>query len=199
MTDALPWYQTLLFAASSIFVAMDVIGVVPIYLGMTRSLSVPQKSLLLKQSIAVALGVAVLFWIAGDSMFKLLGISVHDFKVGGGIVLLVMSILELVRDKRPPDGAHSSSVVPLGVPLITGPALITILMLQVGLYGHLIVLGGLLVNFAFAWLVLSQSQLLTRFLGESGITIISKIMALFTTAIAFAMIRTGILASLQNF
>lgn len=192
------FFDFLIFSLSGIFVAMDIVGVVPIYLGMTKALSEGQKQVLLRQSIAVAFLVAVVFFIAGDWVFKMLGITLEDFKVGGGIVLLVMSILELVRDRRQADGESSSTgVVPLGVPLITGPALITILMLQVSLYGHLVVFIAVVLNFAFAWLVLAKSKLLTRLLGQSGITIISKIMALFTTAIAFAMIRTGIMAGLK--
>ena len=193
-----PSIDFLIFSLSGIFVAMDIIGVVPIYLGMTKDLSDGQKQVLLRQSITVAFLVALVFWVAGDWVFKILGITLEDFKVGGGIVLLVMSILELVRERRHTESdTPSTGVVPLGVPLITGPALITILMLQVGLYGHIVVIIGLTLNFAFAWLVLAKSKLLTRLLGQSGIAIISKIMALFTTAIAFALIRTGLMAGMR--
>lgn len=188
----------LLYSFIGIFVAMDIIGILPMYLGMTKGLEQGRKKRIVDHSTLVAGAVAFSFLLIGKWIFKFLGIAMYDFKVGGGIVLLVISILDLVRGKKNDDHGSSTGIVPLAVPLITGPGLITTVMLQVSLYGNAIVLLSLLANFVFAWVVLRKGSFITRIIGEEGTDIISKIAALFMTAIAFAMIRSGIFDALRD-
>ena len=179
------------------FVAMDIIGVLPLYLGMTQGLSAKPRRRLVDMSVLVAACVAVLFAVIGKGIFKFLGIAIYDFKVGGGIVLLVMAILDLIRRRGSEEHSASTGVVPLGVPLITGPGLLATVMLQVGIYGNLVVLLSMFANFVFAWAALRKSALITRVIGAEGTDIVSKIAALLMTAIAFAMIRTGIFEAIR--
>lgn len=189
--------QNLLYSFVGMFVAMDIIGILPLYLGMTQGLDRHRRRKVVNQSVAVAAVVALAFFFLGKSIFKLLGIALYDFQVGGGIVLLVMAILDLIKG-REKDGKHDSTgIVPLAVPLITGPGLITIVMLQVSLYGPLVVFLSLIANFAFSWVALRKSTIITRLIGEEGTDIVSKIAALFMTAIAFAMIRNGIFEAIR--
>lgn len=180
------------------FVAMDTVGTLPLYLGMTQPLDNRKRRKILEQSIAVAAAVAFLFVFIGRWIFRFLGIAIYDFKVGGGTVLLVMAILDLVRPRSEEGHSGSTGVVPLAVPLITGPALITTVMLQVGLYGYVIVILALMANFLFAYFALSRSDMITRFIGKEGADIASKIAALLMTAIAFSMIRSGIFDAIRN-
>ena len=187
-----------LYSFIGIFVAMDVIGTLPVYLAITRKLEDAKREYVIRQSILVASAVAILFTLIGKWIFKFLGIALYDFQVGGGTVLLVMAILDLIHKRDADAHTGSTGVVPLGVPLITGPALITTLMLQVGLYGHIVVLGALLLNCLFTWLALTNSHHITRLIGEEGTDIVSKIAALLMTAIAFSMIRTGIFDAIKH-
>jgi multiple antibiotic resistance protein len=187
-----------LYSFIGLFVAMDIIGTIPMYLGMTKGLEAGERRRITNLSVVVAAGVAVVFGLLGKSIFKLLGIALYDFKVGGGIVLLVMAILDLIRSKTAETHSGSTGVVPLAVPLITGPGLITAIMLQVALYGYLVVLCSLLANFVIAWTSLRKSAVITRFIGEEGADIISKIAALLMTAIAFSMIRSGIFEAIKS-
>lgn len=171
---------------------MDIIGILPMYLGMTQGLEARRRAKVIRQSVIVAGLVAVTFVFIGKSIFKILGIAIWDFKVGGGIVLLVMSILDLIRGKSGEEHSRSTGVVPLAVPLITGPAVITTMMLQVGLYGYTVVLASLCANIVFAWYALTRSHYITKLIGQEGTDIVSKIAALFMTAIAFSMVRSGI-------
>jgi len=179
------------------FVAMDIIGILPLYLGMTQGVDVRRRRKVVDQSILVAFIVSFVFALIGQSIFKFLGIAMYDFTVGGGIVLLVMSILDLVRGRGSEAHSTSTGVVPLAVPLIAGPALITTVMLQVSLYGHHVVLPMLLLNFGFAWVALRNSAPITRLIGKEGTDIISKIAHLLMTAIAFSMIRRGIMEAIK--
>ncbi len=185
--------QAWLYSFSGIFVAMDIIGVLPMYIGMTRLLPDKERTRLTRLSVIVAFAVALLFGMTGTWVFRFLGISMADFKVGGGIVLLIMAILDLIPHGRDTNRPSATGVVPLGVPLITGPGTIATAMLQVGLYGHLTVTLALIANFAIAWLALRYSSIITRLIGNEGADIVSKIAALLMTAIAFAMIRTGLI------
>lgn len=185
------------FSFLGMFVAMDIIGILPLYMGMTQGLEKPRRERILKLSIYVAAIVALLFVFVGRSIFKVIGISIYDFKVGGGIVLLVMAILDLVQRRSADEVSKSTGVVPLAVPLITGPALITTIMLQVGLYGNLVVLLALASNFLVAWVALHKSAFITKVIGVEGTDIVSKIAALLMTAIAFSMIRTGLFEAIR--
>lgn len=187
----------LLYSFMGMFVAMDVIGTLPVYLGMTSGLEPKRRARLVNTSVLVAAAVAVVFALIGQSIFKILGIAIYDFKVGGGIVLLVMAILDLIRARGDESHVSSTGVVPLAVPLITGPGLIATVMLQVGIFHPLVVFFSMAANFLFAWGALRKSSLITRLIGVEGTDIVSKIAALLMTAIAFAMIRTGIFEAIK--
>lgn len=189
--------QEFLYSFIGMFVAMDIIGTLPLYLGMTRGLDIKKRRRVVRQSILVAATVAVTFVLIGQQIFKVLGIAMFDFKVGGGIVLLVMAILDLIRRKEAEAHSSSTGVVPLAVPLITGPALITTVMLQAVTYGNVIVILSMCLNFLFAFIALEKSTLITKLIGDEGTDIISKIAALLMTAIAFSMIRTGIFDAIK--
>lgn len=189
--------QEFLYSFIGMFVAMDIIGTLPLYLGMTRGLDVKKRRRVVRQSIIVAATVAVTFVLIGQQIFKVLGIAMFDFKVGGGIVLLVMAILDLIKRKEADAHSTSTGVVPLAVPLITGPALITTVMLQAVTYGNAIVILSMALNFLFAFIALEKSTLITKLIGDEGTDIISKIAALLMTAIAFSMIRTGIFDAIK--
>jgi multiple antibiotic resistance protein len=109
-----------------------------------------------------------------------------------------MAILDLVKTKRSDEQTPSTGVVPLAVPLITGPGLLTTVMLQVAIYGHAIVIPALILNFIFAWVALRKSSLISRLIGDEGTDIVSKIAGLLMTAIAFAMIRSGIFDAIRS-
>lgn len=185
------------FSFIGMFVAMDIIGTVPIYMGMSRGVEPKKRKKVVRQSIMVAAIVALIFVLIGQQIFKVLGIAMHDFKVGGGIVLLVMAILDLIKSKRTEEHSTSTGIVPLAVPLITGPALITTVMLQAVSHGNVIVVLSMFCNFAFAWFALEKSALITKLIGDEGTDIISKIAALLMTAIAFSMIRSGIFDAIK--
>lgn len=191
-------WENFIFSFVGTFVAMDIIGILPIYLGITQNFSPSKRNQIVNQSLLVAASVAISFAVIGKWIFKYMGIDMYDFKVGGGIVLLVMAILDLIRGRGNEQHSASTGIVPLAVPLIAGPALITTLMLQISLYGYLVVGLSFLANFLFAFIALRKSIIITRLIGEEGTDIVSKIAALLMTAIAFSMIRSGIFEAIKN-
>jgi len=183
-----------------LFVAMDSVGNLPIFLSLTRNREVSEHSRTVRLAIFTALGLGLGFAFIGKAIFLLLGIEVADFLVGGGIILLVLSIKDLVTGKmiETPglSAAEMVGVVPLGTPLIVGPAVLTTLLVLIEQYFVIIVVVSFVLNLAIQWLLLRQANRIVRFLGNTGVTAISKIVMLFLAAIAVKMIRQGVMAIL---
>lgn len=184
----------------AIFVALDIIGTLPLYLSITHKMDPIQKRNTLDTSMGVAFAVALAFIFLGRLIFKALGITLFDFKIAGGIVLLLISLADLVNQPEVTKRASGSTgIVPLAVPLITGPAVLTTLLLQVSNVGYWITFTAMLSNYLLAWILLRKSEIITRFIGKDGTVVVSKIAALLLAAISIAMIRTGVFEAIQNF
>lgn len=112
-----------------LFVAIDVAGVLPFYVSLTKGMSRPSRNRILFQALLTAAGVSIAFLFLGKLILNVLGITVSDFKIAGGIVLLVLAVLDLVQlEKRGRDIGPTIGVVPLGMPLIVGPAVLTTIL-----------------------------------------------------------------------
>lgn len=183
-----------------LFVAMDSVGNLPIFLSLTRDTEVSEHSRTVRLAIFTALGLGLGFAFIGKAIFLLLGIEVADFLVAGGIILLVLSIKDLVTGKmiETPglSAAEMVGVVPLGTPLIVGPAVLTTLLVLIEQYFVIIVVVSFVLNLAIQWLLLRQANRIVAFLGNTGVTAISKIVMLLLAAIAVRMIRQGVVAIL---
>lgn len=193
--------QPFFLALTAVFVALDAIGTLPIYISMTRGLDASERKRIVDTSMGVALVVALVFVLLGQEIFRFLGISIPDFKIAGGLVLLLVSLTDLVGG---PEAVHgrspqSTGIVPLAVPLITGPGVITTLILQVPNVGYALTLLALALNYAFAWALLRKSEAVTRLIGKDGTVVISKIAALLLAAIAVAMIKSGLFEAIRLF
>jgi len=179
-----------------IFLAVDIIGTVPIYLGMTENLSNKQKRRLLAESILTATLLAVIFGLLGKIILRGLGITIEDFRIAGGILLFIISVYLLLPGKSR-DFVNQSlyediGICPLATPLITGPAVLVTTMMLLDAFGVLITITSLILNMLLAWLVLRFSDLLITVLGKSGIKAISKISYIFLAAIGVMIIRLGV-------
>jgi len=182
----------------AIFVALDVIGILPMYIAMTRDLPHPDATDVLNKSLLVAFLVAAVFSVAGAPLLRYLGITIADFQIAGGLVLLLVSLADLIgRPEAANRASGSTGIVPLAVPLITGPGVLATVILQVTLHGYAITLLALLLNYLIAWRVLRSYRQVTRVLGRDGTVVVSKIAALLLAAIAVAMIRNGIFSAIR--
>ena len=130
-----------------VFVAIDPIGLVAIFLGLGTSASREQRKRQALLGIFTALGIAIGFIFLGKIIFAALGITVADFQVAGGLILLGLAGRELLS-LGPQDrgGGDEFGVVPLGMPLIAGPALLTALLILVDTVGLVFTLVSLLVK-----------------------------------------------------
>lgn len=194
-----------------LFVAINAPGIIPVYLAVTEDLTAAQRRRLTLQAILTASLIAVLILFAGQLIFSLLGITVNDLRVGGGLILLVLSISNLLfgdfkrRDPRNLEGldededgeSASVGVVPLGIPLIVGPAAITSVLVSREAYGYLPTLTSLSVNMALVWLTLVFSPFIGRVMGPAVSRAVAKVASLFLAAISVALIRAGIVGMIE--
>ncbi len=185
-----------------LFVAIDVVGVIPFYLALTRGMHPSEKQKIIWQSVLTAAAVSIAFSFIGKFILRVLGITVDDFKIAGGIVLLALAVLDLVRTGTPEEehkGAPSVGigVVPLALPFLVGPAVLTTILILVDLHGPLMTVLSLLANLVIVVVAFLGAEQLTRFLGTDGIRALSKIVYLLLAAYAVMMIRLGLQAILQ--
>ena len=182
-----------LFVFVGLFVALDIIGTLPIYVGLTQNLDAHQRKIALRSSILTALIVAVVFMFVGEQVFTYMGITLADFRIAGGLVLLLISLADLLgKSEHQSRAKGDTGIVPLAVPLITGPAVLTTLLIQYSTFGWALTLLSLLLNYSIGWLLLEGSDRLQKLLGRDSLTVLSKIAALLLAAIAVAMIRAGL-------
>lgn len=181
-----------------LFVAMDPFGMLPIFTSMTRDMSVQDKKEVIKFSTLTALAVSIAFAFIGEAVFKILGITVGDFKIAGGLLLLVIAIIELLGRGGEYRKPHDVGVVPLGVPMLVGPAVLTIMIVLIGNYGVAPTVISLILNLSIVFVVFTAEQGITRLIGKNGLIAISKIVALLLAAIAVMMIRLGIESYLKT-
>ncbi|MEW6674602.1 MAG: MarC family protein [Nitrospirota bacterium] len=176
-----------------LFVAIDVFVVLPIFISLTEEMSKSKRQTVIRESILTALIVSLLFIALGEAIFKILGITTDDFKIAGGLVLLIIAILDLIKhgeERRKPMG--KMGVVPIGVPLIVGPAVLTTILVLVDHYGIIPTIISLMLNLFIVWASFINAQRIINLFGKGGIAAISKVMALLLASIAIMMIRIGI-------
>jgi multiple antibiotic resistance protein len=184
----------------AIFVALDVIGAVPTYVNMTDGMSEFERRKVVNTSMLVAFGVAIAFLFLGEAVFKHLGITLFDFKIAGGIILLLISLTDLVGQAEVKSRVSGrTGIVPLAVPVITGPGVLATIVLQAVHAGYLITIAALIANYGLAWFFLRYSPGVNRMIGKDGTVVVSKIAALLLAAYAVSMIRGGIFEAIVSF
>lgn len=177
-----------------ILVAMDAIGVIPFYISLTDGVKQEQKRSVLYHAVLTAGIVGVAFIVLGKGVFQFLGITVQDFMVAGGLILFMLAVSDLLFSgkyrQRPGD---TIGVVPLGMPLIVGPAVLTALVVQTELVGIWATLSAFAVNLFITFLIFSSANPIVRVLRKGGTQAISKVANLLLAAIGVMIVRKGVL------
>lgn len=183
-----------------LFVAVDAVGTLPLFIGLTRGLPARAVRRIIVDSVLRAAVVAVLFLFGGRELLRLMGITIADFMVAGGLLIFVIALSDVITSEKHEQAVdtHNPGAVPLGVPLIAGPAVLTTSILLLDTYGALPTASALLLNILIAGAVFSFGGGLNRLLGSAGAKIISKIANLLLAAIAVMMIRKGIVMLLTG-
>lgn len=198
------FFKDLGLAFIPLFIAMDAVGTLPILLGLSENMELRERVRMVRYAMLTALGLGLGFIALGKMVFWLMGIEVYDFLLAGGLILFILAARELLTERRmeqvSADGGMIG-VVPLGTPLIVGPAVLATLLLLIDRYqgavGISAVIVAFFVNLAIAWLIFAQGNRIAGLLGRSGLRAASKIAMLLLAAIAVMMIREGVTQILE--
>jgi multiple antibiotic resistance protein len=177
-----------------LFVAFNALGILPIFVSLTSEMARPERKRVARQSVLTGLLVSIGFLGAGKSVFLLLGITVSDFQIAGGILLFIIAIVDLIfPEKTRTFPKETMGIVPIGIPLIVGPAVLTLLLIIIiHTYGYFSTLLCLILNLLVVWLAFAQSDRIMGLLKEGGAKGLGKVFPLLLAAFAMMPIRMGI-------
>ena len=183
-----------LLALVPLFFAVDAFGILPIFVGLTEDLDRQSRRAVVWQSVLTAMVVAVCFVFFGRSIFNMMGVTVPDFMVAGGVLLFLIATVDLIKGQKPARATGDTiGAVPIGMPLIVGPAVLTTALMLVDIRGWVATLLAIVANVILAGFVLQGSEVLIRLLGKAGSRVVSKVASLLLAAIAVMMIRKGLM------
>lgn len=186
--------RNILLSFIPIFVAVDAFGVLPMFISLTKDISQKKRTEVIIQSMITAIVLSIGFVLVGKGIFRLLGIEIGDFMIAGGAILFSLAIIDILNPtKKRRNPGSSLGAVPIGTPLIAGPAVLTTSILIVSEYGLPATIISIIVNILLAGVVFGLSDVVIKFLGEAGSKALSKITSLLLAAIAVMLIRKGII------
>lgn len=196
-----------LLAGTSIFFLVDPFAVIPMFIVITED--VPQadrRKMALRASLTCGILLAT-FALAGSLIFKAFGITLPAFKIAGGIILLQVG-LDMLQARQSgtrstpeetQEGAdkEDASIIPLGMPMLAGPGAISTVMVLVGesheIWQHVVIYSMIVLTTFISYLVLAGADGVRRYLGETGIRILMRLMGLLLVALAVQFVANGLI------
>jgi multiple antibiotic resistance protein len=196
-----------LLAATSIFFLVDPFTVIPLFLAITSD-SPPQETRFMARRAAWTCAIVLAtFAFAGSLIFKMFGITLPAFKIAGGIVLLQIGLDMLqarqsttkATPEEAEEGANKrdASIIPLGMPMLAGPGAISTVMVLVGeshsIWQHVVIYSTIIATAFASFLILNGAGRVQRYLGETGIRILMRLMGLLLVALAVQFVANGLI------
>jgi multiple antibiotic resistance protein len=182
----------------SFLVIMNPFTTAVYFLGISHKFTREEKAEAVNSATVIAGATLLIFLLIGPLLLSFLGVDISSFQVAGGIVLLLISINFIMGDlfdrKDDEPKSRDASIMIIGVPLITGPGVLTTTMIMVQEYGRLETGVAAVFALVVVWAVLKLSEPLRKILGVRGMEISSRIMGLLLAAIAVEFMKRGILA-----
>ncbi len=190
----------------ALFVILDPFAAVPIFLALTKTYSDNERGRIANITAITVLLVLVIAALTGDALLHGMGTSLASFRVGGGIVLLLMALAMLngqtgsVRttpeEEAEAEDRNAIAVVPLAIPLMAGPGSISTAIIQMQRseteYHALFVIFTIILVCILLWLVLRLATVIGKALGQIGLNIINRLFGLILTAIAIEIMANGL-------
>lgn len=185
-------------ATIALFIIVDPIGNVPSIITLTSGMNFEERRDALQTATLVAFALLLAFSVTGMQVLNLFAISISSFMVAGGILLLILAIKILLFEQWGGEASSSKEVgaVPIACPLLVGPGAITTTIVILQTSGVLIAIASALLTFAVIWVVMRLIDPIHRFLGETGSTVIARIMAMLLAAIGVQYVVQGMRAYL---
>jgi len=203
-------FDVILNAFFTLFVTIDPVGLAPIFIGLTAGMSRQARFSVALRACIIALGLMVLFLLAGQLILDTLGITIHAFRIAGGL-LLFYTAFEMLYGARNDRKAKTSqtaitkdqianlAVFPLALPLIAGPGAISATILLSAEFEsnwewRLLLLLVITLVILLVFLAFIASELLSKYLGETGRMILTRLLGVLLAALSVQFVMDGITA-----
>jgi multiple antibiotic resistance protein len=189
------FWDSFLLTFIPLFIVIDVVGNLPIVLTLSEGMSRPEQRRMINIAVITATLVGLAFLFFGKLILNAMHIKVGEFAIAGGLILLVLSIKYMITGHLVETSKEEMvAVVPIGTPLVVGPATITtlIFLTDVEKYSLWLVLLSFILNLAITWLVFILGFRLVRFLGQGGLKAVSRVFNLILAAIGVSMMLRGL-------
>lgn len=190
--NPMPVVLEILKSVIALFIIIDPLGLIPIYMALTIRITPDERRRLLSSATLVAFVFLVVFAVVGKWILGIFGVTVSDFRIAGGILLLVIALHVINVAHEEENVSTQPGIVPIAVPLLAGPGAITTTIVLIGSYGLWITLISLAITFVLCYVIFRYVTRLYRLLGETGADVVAKIMGMLLAAIAVQFIRQGI-------
>jgi len=194
-----------------LFVAIDAVGIGPLFLSLTYGASTKQRCQIALRSTLIAFIVLLIFAYGGQFFFNWIGVTLNSLKVAGGIILLIIAI-EMLLDKRRIRREENASkalnektmdeitVFPLSIPLIAGPAALTSIVLLINANSFssenlLMVYLSLASVMIVTLLHMLFSTFIAKFAGKNILNVFSRVIALILASLAIQFVIDGLKSS----
>lgn len=177
-----------------LLVAIDVIGTLPILMGLLEPSTRSERRRIIDIALFTALALGFAFLFVGKAVLRFLDVEVEHFAIAGGLVLFGLAVQDILGRsvEQPPERQEMLAVVPIGTPLTAGPATLTALLLLGDKFSVGAVALAFIGNIALAWVTFSFANAVVGFLGQGGLRAMSKIAHLLLAAIAVRLVVEGI-------
>ena len=198
---------------SSLFTLINPIGIVPIFISITEGYTKRERDIIALKSVIFSFFILVLFGIIGDFIFSFYHITIHGFRIAGGILLLKISF-DMIESKRSrtkttpkeekeAEEKNEIAYTPLGIPLIAGPGSIASIMIlssesAADNNDKILLLSALILVLFITFITFKLSKILSKRFGKLGLRIMQRIMGLILMVISIEFILKGIKDSIQN-
>ncbi len=189
---------------TSFFTLINPLGTMPIFMTMTASLDQKHRTKTAKKASIVAFFTIILFAFSGQLLFKFFGISVNSFRIVGGVIFFLMGMDMLharlgkvkINDSEIKNYVNDISITPLAIPMISGPGVLTnviVLMEDAGSINmKLVLLASIVVVMIVTFIILYSSSRIIKFLGETGNNVLMRLMGLIVMVIAVEFFFSGL-------
>lgn len=201
--------EIIISAVVTLLVTIDPAGLAPLFLGVTRGMSRQQRRAVALRASLIAAGIMIVFALAGSAILAMFGITLAAFRVAGGLLLFWIAF-EMIFEKRQErhenaaeraisdDRARSVAVFPLAIPLIAGPGAISAVILLSGEFSGPVERSGLiaivLAIIALTYTVFLLADRVDRLLGETGRSVLTRLLGVILSALAVQFVADGIKA-----
>ncbi len=188
------FFEDLIRSTIALFVIIDPIGSVPLFIIITHKMEREQRVSITKTAIITAAVLLFIFAVAGTQILSVFGITISSFMVAGGVLLFIVAIELLTHGEWRFGGAGAqgeTGVVPLAFPLLAGPGAITAVIISFQTTGLVVTAVSILIVIGLTYIILRYVDIIYRILGKRGSIIVTRVFAVLIAAIAVQFIVNG--------